>query len=97
MSVMVLLEVPVKAEEISNMKFYLAEIFPETRAYDGCQGVDVYFNAENNGNMVPVEHRDSHPHHEKYLGWRTEAGVMDKLGRMLSGPPSIRYLDRVYA
>jgi quinol monooxygenase YgiN len=94
MSVMVLLEATVKAEEISNMKSYLAEKFPETREYDGCQGMDVYFNTENEGTMVMVEHWDSRAQHEKYLGWRTQTGVMDKIGGMLAGPPSIRYFDR---
>jgi len=97
MSVMVLLEAPVRAEKISNMKSYLAEMFPETRAYDGCRGIDVYFNTENQGNMVLIEHWDSRPQHEKYLGWRTETGVMDKIGGMLAGPPSIRYFDRADA
>ena len=44
MSVLVLLEARVKSEDISNMKSYMAEILPDTCAYDGCQGVDVYFN-----------------------------------------------------
>ena len=97
MSVMVLLEAPVKAEKISNMKSYLAELLPDTRAYDGCRGMDVYFDTEHEGNMVVVEHWQSRPHHEKYLGWRTETGVMDKLGAMLAGPPSIRYFERAGA
>lgn len=94
MSVLVLLEAPVKAEEISNMTSYLAELLPESLEYDGCQGMDLYFNTEDNGNMVLVEHWDSRAQHEKYLGWRTETGVMDKLGAMLAGPPSIRYFER---
>jgi quinol monooxygenase YgiN len=97
MSVMVLLEAPVKSEEISNMKSYLAEIFPDTRVYEGCQAIDVYFNTEDEGSMVLVEHWDSRPHHEKYLGWRTETGVMDKIGGMLAGPPSLRYFERADA
>jgi quinol monooxygenase YgiN len=97
MSVMVLLEAPVKSEEVSNMKSYLAEILPDSRAYKGCQALDVYFNTEDEGKMVLVEHWDSRPHHEKYLGWRTETGVMDKIGGMLAGPPSIRYFERADA
>lgn len=93
MSVMVLLEAPVKADEISNMKSLLAGLLPETRAYDGCQGMDVYFNEDKAGEMVVVERWASRPHHEKYLRWRTETGVMGKLGAMLAGPPSIRYFD----
>jgi quinol monooxygenase YgiN len=94
MSVLVLIDAPVKPEDISNMKSYLAEIFPDTRTYDGCRGIDVYFNTEDKGNMVMVEYWDSRAHHEKYIGWRTETGVMARLGSMFSGPPSIRYFDR---
>ena len=97
MSVMVLLEAPVKGDQISNIKSSLAGLLPETRAYEGCQGMDVYFNVDDAGNMVVVEHWSSRPHHEKYLGWRTETGVMDKLGSMLAGPPSIRYFERADA
>jgi quinol monooxygenase YgiN len=97
MSVMVLLEAPVKTKEISNMKSYLREIFPDTRVYDGCRGLDVYFNTENDGNMVLVEHWDSRAHHERYLRWRTETGVMDRIGGMLAGPPSVRYFDKADA
>ncbi len=97
MSVLVLVEAPVKSEDVSNMKSYMAEILPDTRAYDGCQAIDVYFTTGDEGNMVLVEHWDSRPHHEKYLGWRTETGVMDKIGGMLAGPPSIRYFERADA
>ena len=97
MSVLVVLEAPVRPEEVVHMKSYLAEILPESRAYEGCQPMDVYFNTEADGNMVVLERWDSRPQHEKYLGWRTETGVMDKLGAMLAGPPSIRYFERADA
>jgi quinol monooxygenase YgiN len=94
MSVMVLLEAPVKAEEVSNMKSYLAEVLPDTRTYDGCRGMNVYFDTGSETSMVMVEQWDSRSQHEKYLGWRTETGVMDRLASMLAGPPSIRYFGR---
>jgi quinol monooxygenase YgiN len=97
MSVLVLLEAPVKSEDISNIKSYMAEILPDTRAYDGCRGVDAYFNTEDAGNMLLVEYWDSRAQYEKYVGWRTETGVMDKIGAMLAGPPSIRYFERTDA
>jgi len=96
-SVMVLLEAPVKPEEVSNMKSYMAEILPESRAYDGCRAMDVYFDTEDAAKLVLIEHWDSRSHHEKYLGWRTETGVMAKIGGMLAGPPSIRYFERADA
>ena len=97
MSVLVLVEAPVKSEEVSNMKSYMAEIFSDTRAYDGCQGVDAYFNTEDSDNIVLVQMWDSRSHHEDYLGWRTENGTMEKIGSMLAGPPSIRYFERADA
>ena len=94
MSVMVLLDTQIKSEEISNMKSFLDETLPDTRAYDGCQSLDVYFNTEDTGNMVMVEFWDSRAHYEKYFNWRTETGVLDKVGAMLAEPPIIRYFDR---
>jgi quinol monooxygenase YgiN len=97
MSVLVLLEGSVKPEDISSMKSYMAEIVPDTRIYDGCQGVDVYFNTDDAGNMVLVEHWESRAHHERYLAWRTETGVVDKMVAMLAGQPSFRYFERTEA
>jgi len=94
MSVMALLEAPVKSGEVSKMKSYMAEILPDTRAYEGCQGIELYFDTEDETKLVLVEHWESRQHHEKYLGWRTETGVMDKIGGMLAGPPSIRYFEK---
>ena len=97
MSVLVMLEIQVKPEHVSNMKSFLAEVLPDTRAYDGCQGIDVYSNTEDSGNIVLIEYWDSRAHHEKYLAWRTETGVLDKMGAMLAGPSSIRYFERIGA
>lgn len=97
MSVTVLLEAPVKSEEISNMKSFLAGLFPESLAYDGCQALDLYFNTDDENQMVMIERWESRSHHEKYLAWRTETGVMDKIGSMLAGPPSIRYFEKAGA
>ena len=94
MSVMVLLSAPVKPEEVSNLKSTLAELFPETRVYDGCHGIECYFEQDDPNSLVFVEHWDSREVHQKYLQWRTETGVMDAFGAMLSGPPSIRYFDK---
>jgi len=96
-SILVLLEGQVKPDKIADMKSYLAQILPDTRRYDGCQGIDVQFNLDDPGNMVLVEQWESRGHHEKYAQWRTETGVVDKLVSMLTGPPSIRYFERVDA
>ena len=97
MGVFVVAELKVNPEDVSNMKSLLAEIFPGTRAYKGCQGIDAYYNTADSGNMILIERWDSRAQHEKYMAWRTETGVMDKVGGMLAGPPSIRYFERIDA
>jgi quinol monooxygenase YgiN len=54
------------------MKIYLAEILPGSRKYDGCKGLNVYFNTEDKNKLILVEHGDFRQQHEKYLDWRTE-------------------------
>ena len=95
MSVLVLVVGPVSPENIEDMKAYMAEILPDTRAYDGCNGVEMYFNMDDPGNMIIVEYWDKRSLHEEHVGWRTETGVMAKIGAMLSGPPTIRYLEKI--
>lgn len=97
MSVLVLLEAPVQPQEVANMKTLMAQLLPETREYDGCGGIDVYFNTDDPNGMVMIERWASRAQHEKYLAWRTETGVMQKIGAMLAGPPNIRYFERTDA
>jgi quinol monooxygenase YgiN len=97
MSTIVLLEIQVKPEAVDEMKAFLKQVLPETRAYDWCQGVDLYGNVDDAGNLVLYERWDSRRHYETYLAWRTATGIVDQLGAMLAAPPSIRYFERVEA
>ncbi len=97
MAIAVLLEVQIKPDSVDEMKAYFKEILPDTRAYDGCLGIDVYGNMDDGANLVLYERWETRPHYEKYLAWRAETGAVDKLGSMLAGPPSIRYFDTVDA
>ena len=97
MAVTVLLELPVKPDSVDTLKKLFKEILPDTRAYEGYLDLKVYGNQDDKGNLILVEHWASRAHYEKYLAWRTETGLLDKLGSMLTGPPSIRYYDEVDA
>jgi quinol monooxygenase YgiN len=95
MSVVVLLEMQVKPEAMKEVKAFLKANLPDTRAYAGCQGLDIYGNLEDSGNLVFYERWDSREHYQKYLAWRTETGAMNRIGALLTGPPKIRYYERV--
>jgi len=95
MSVTVLLEMQVKPDAVGEMKSILKKMLPDTRAFDGCQSIDIYGNTEDSGNLVFYERWESRKHHESYMAWRREAGAMDQMAAMLVGTPSIRYFERI--
>lgn len=96
MAVLVLVEAKAKPDMVESIKDFVTPLFPETRAYDGCQGVTMYVEPEGQ-TFVFVEHWDSTAQYERYLAWRTETGVLDQLVSMLDGEPSIRYFEAVDA
>lgn len=97
MAIAVFLEVQIKPESVDEMKAFFKEILPDTRAYEGCLGIDVYGNMDDGANLVLYERWESRSHYDKYLAWRQETGVVDQLGGFLAGPPSIRYYEPVDA
>jgi len=93
MSVTILLDLKAKPGSINQLKKIFVEILPGTRAYDGCEGLEVNLNQEDGDNLVIIERWRSRPHYEKYFSWRQETGLLDRLGPLLGAPPSVRYLD----
>ena len=65
---------------------------PETLGCDGCQDLKVYIEGDGEG-MVFIEYWDSAEHYQRYLNWRTETGVLDRLVEMLAAPPVIRIAE----
>ena len=97
MSVVILVEMQVKPEAVAEVKGLLKQILPDTRAYAGYQSIDIYDNLDHAGDLVFYEVWESRDHYQRYLAWRTDTGMLAKLGEKLSGPPKIRYFERVDA
>ena len=60
----------------------LAAALVDTRAFEGCQGLDVYLDTEKES-FTAIETWDSAEHCRKYLHWRTEGGIADALDPVL--------------
>ncbi len=93
MSVLVLVEFNVKPGHAGDVANLVKELLPDTRGFDGCNGLTLHRNQDDSNNMVFVEDWDSRQHYEKYLAWRTERGDLEKLLGWLVGEPSFRYFD----
>ena len=97
MTCTVLLELTMPEGKAGEMIELLRAILPDTRAREGCIGVEIQQDQDKPETLVLIERWQSRANYESYLAWRTERGDLDKLGGMLAGPPSIRYFDSVEA
>ncbi|MGZ0220224.1 MAG: putative quinol monooxygenase [Acidimicrobiales bacterium] len=71
----------------------LKEALVETRAFDGCEAIEVYTSADAPDDVVLWETFASRAHHEAYLGWRVETGMLDMLAPVLRSDLQVAYLD----
>ena len=89
MSVSVLLSGTLKDGLIEQFKEICAGAFHVTRAFDGCQNINLTLNVENPHKYVLTEVWDSKEHYEKYLAFRTEDGTVGAIGDMSVDGPNI--------
>ena len=97
MTCTVIFELQIKSDQIDLAKKTFKEILPDTRAYDGYEDIYVVENQDKPGNLVLVEKWETREKYEKYLGWRTETGLVEQLGALCAAPPSVRFFDTVDA
>ena len=93
MTVNVIIEGTLKEGERENFTGICTEAFKVTRAFDGCQGIDLVYNSEKQNNWLFNEVWDSGEHYQKYLQFRTEDGTLDAIASMCEDAPSIIIFD----
>ena len=89
MSVSVLLSGTLKDGLVEKFTEICSEAFHVTRAFDGCQNINLTLNVENPHKYVLTEVWDSKEHYEKYLAFRTEDGTVGAIGDMSVDGPNI--------
>jgi len=75
----------------------LKEVLPDTRSYEGNQGVEVYQKTDDPDTCIIQSQWDSQRHWEKYIAWREETGVLAAFVEKLEGPPTIRFFSKADA
>ena len=91
MSVIVLVNLDVKEESVEELKKYFKEILPDTRSFEGCQGVQFYQNKESPTKMTIHSKWDSEEAQKKYMSWRIDTGALDKVMPMLDDHPNLEF------
>ena len=95
MSTILIVEAKIKPEKIDDVKPVFEELLPDTRNFDGCEGINVCFDQDDSNKLVLVEKWVSKERYEKYHHWRVETGTLQKLRELLDGPPSRTFLEIV--
>jgi len=65
----------------------------DTRAFDGCESIEVYVDLDQPDKVVLWEKFASRAHHEAYLAWRVETGLLEMLAPILAEDPEFTYLE----
>jgi quinol monooxygenase YgiN len=93
MAVSVLLSGTLKDGLVDQFSGICTEAFHVTRAYDGCQNINLTLHEEDPHKFVLTEVWDSKEHYEKYLAFRTEDGTVGAIGDMCVDGPNIDIFD----
>jgi|TARA_B100000929_G_C15230838_1_gene326235 quinol monooxygenase YgiN len=92
MSVMVILEMPVKPDMLEDYLNILKGALVETRNYKGCRSVTTLVDQETSS-VVLVEEWDSVDDQQAYMAWRMETGLIDAIGPFMQGELVTRTFD----
>ncbi|GJM15082.1 MAG: hypothetical protein DHS20C13_04090 [Thermodesulfobacteriota bacterium] len=95
MSIMIIVDAKIKEEGLSTFKEFFGTLLPDTRNFEGCEGVTLCTDAEDSGRLYLVEKWASKEHYEKYHHWRAERGDLQKIRDILDGPVNRVFLDIV--
>lgn len=71
----------------------LHESLPDTRAFEGCELIEVYSDIENPDRILLFEKWASREKHVAYMAWRVENGMAEMLAPFMSGVPETLHLQ----
>lgn len=89
MAIIALLDLKLKADVLDDAKVVLGRVLTETRAFDGCLGVDVLVDADDETHWIAYERWESAEADAKYREFRAGPGKTTELGPLLTGAPGL--------
>jgi len=95
MSVRVATELRTKPRPTDELVTVLSRVLPDSLRHEGCEAISLTKDQDDPTRIVSFTQWATRRHYEEYLAWRTEAGMTDEVGEMLTEPMSIRYFDEI--
>jgi quinol monooxygenase YgiN len=89
------LDLFIKAESLPTAPAVLRDILADTRAFDGCLGVEVLVDRADPAHFLVVEQWASLEHDSAYRAWRAGDGASG-LGELLAAPPVLSHFEPAF-
>lgn len=93
MSVSAIIEFRFLPERLDEARAIVARAIPETRAFEGSEGVDVLVDRDDETRWVMYERWASMEHDAAYRAYRAGDGAIVGLPEVLAAPPVRRWFD----
>jgi len=93
MRVRVTLNCQVKPDQLEVLLPFLKKNLPNVRGFNGCMSVTVYFDKESS-EMLLEEEWLSIEHHQTYIKYIENNGILGELSAFLASAPVIKYLQK---
>lgn len=97
MSIKIIVSAKIKQEKLDEVVPFFKSILPDTRGFDGMEGIKICFNEDDPTNLYLIEQWESKEHYEKYHKWREDNGSLNQIREFLAGRPDRVFLDIVDA
>jgi len=95
MALTALLELEFKADALGDAKTVMDRVLGETRAFDGCEGIEILVDQKNEARWVVVEKWQSAEHDTAYRKFRAGDGAITDLGPLLAGAPKLTHYTSI--
>jgi quinol monooxygenase YgiN len=89
MAVTAFLDLHLRPEALDEASAVLAAVLSDTRAFDGCLGIEVLQDVADPAHRTVVERWESLRHDDAYRAWRATPEGASELGGVLAGPPTL--------
>lgn len=89
MAIIALLDLTLRADKLDVAADVLGRVLADTRAFDGCLGVDVLVDADDETHWVAYERWESAEADANYREWRAGPGQATELAALLAAAPSL--------
>jgi quinol monooxygenase YgiN len=83
---------PGKKEELIQL---MKGALPDTRSFNGCLSINVLSDHTNPNRLMLYEVWESKGQYDKYLAWRTQTGMLEKLKEYLVKDPVFAFWNPV--